>query len=68
MAIEHWKASGLDLTPILHVPERPFGDELHQTKVQDHGIERARPAADLGGAGGHRHQHPDPARVPPSAT
>ncbi|MEZ5180514.1 MAG: glutamate synthase large subunit [Acidimicrobiales bacterium] len=40
-AIEHWKASGLDLTPILHVPERPFGDELHQTKVQDHGIERA---------------------------
>jgi len=40
-AVEHWKAAGLDLTPILHVPERPFGDELHQTKGQDHGIERA---------------------------
>ena len=40
-AIDHWKASGLDLTPILHVPERPFGDELHNTKGQDHGLERA---------------------------
>ena len=40
-AIDHWKASGLDLTPILHVPERPFGDELHNTKGQDHGLDRA---------------------------
>jgi glutamate synthase (NADPH) large chain len=28
-AVDHWKAAGLDLTPILHVPERPFGDDLH---------------------------------------
>ena len=40
-AIDHWKASGLDLTPILHVPERPFGDELYNTKGQDHGLDRA---------------------------
>ncbi|WP_426573018.1 glutamate synthase large subunit [Aquihabitans sp. McL0605] len=40
-AIEHWKASGLDLSPILHVPERPFGDELHNTRGQDHGLDRA---------------------------
>jgi glutamate synthase (NADPH/NADH) large chain len=40
-AVEHWKASGLDLTPILHVPERPFGDELYNTKGQDHGLDRA---------------------------
>jgi glutamate synthase (NADPH/NADH) large chain len=29
-AIEHWKAAGLDLTPLLHVPERPFGGALLQ--------------------------------------
>ncbi|MBX3313455.1 MAG: glutamate synthase large subunit [Actinobacteria bacterium] len=40
-AIDHWKAAGLDLTPILHVPERPFGDELFNTKGQDHGLDRA---------------------------
>ncbi len=40
-AVEHWKASGLDLTPILHVPERPFGDDLLNTTGQDHGLERA---------------------------
>jgi glutamate synthase (NADPH/NADH) large chain len=40
-AVEHWKASGMDLAPILHVPERPFGGDLHQTTGQDHGLERA---------------------------
>ncbi|MFN8017804.1 MAG: glutamate synthase-related protein [Acidimicrobiales bacterium] len=40
-AVDHWKAAGLDLTPILHVPDRPFGDELHNTKGQDHGLDRA---------------------------
>jgi glutamate synthase (NADPH/NADH) large chain len=40
-AVDHWKAAGLDLTPILHVPERPFGDELFNTKGQEHGLERA---------------------------
>jgi glutamate synthase (NADPH/NADH) large chain len=40
-AVDHWKAAGLDLTPILHVPERPFGDALHNTTGQDHGLDRA---------------------------
>jgi len=40
-AIEHWKAAGLDLTPILHVPERPYGGALHRTIGQDHGLDKA---------------------------
>jgi glutamate synthase (NADPH/NADH) large chain len=40
-AIDHWKAQGLDLTPLLHVPERPFGGELRRTRGQDHGLDRA---------------------------
>jgi glutamate synthase (NADPH) large chain len=40
-AVEHWKASGLDLTPILHQPESPWEQDLHCTKGQDHGLERA---------------------------
>ncbi|CAO5188721.1 glutamate synthase (large subunit, NADP-dependent) [Frankia sp. AiPs1] len=40
-AIEHWKASGLDITPLLHTPERPFGGSLHCTSSQDHGLDKA---------------------------
>jgi glutamate synthase (NADPH/NADH) large chain len=41
-AVEHWKASGLDLSPILHVPESAFADQdRHCTKTQDHGLDRA---------------------------
>ncbi len=40
-AVDHWKAAGLDLAPILHVPERPFGGDLTCTTTQDHGLERA---------------------------
>jgi glutamate synthase (NADPH/NADH) large chain len=43
-AIDHWKAAGLDLTPIFHVvtsPEQFAGQDLHHTKAQDHGIERS---------------------------
>ena len=29
-AIEHWKAAGLDLAPMLHVPELPDGAAPHQ--------------------------------------
>ena len=38
-AIEHWKAAGLDLTPILHVPDGE-GSRRHIVE-QDHGLERA---------------------------
>jgi len=40
-AIEHWKAKGLDLTPILHQPE--VGPEVGRYRQidQDHGIEKS---------------------------
>jgi glutamate synthase (NADPH/NADH) large chain len=40
-AIEHWKASGLDLSPILTVPPLPSGGPRHRVTTQDHGLERA---------------------------
>ncbi|MEX1177225.1 MAG: glutamate synthase large subunit [Nitriliruptor sp.] len=40
-AVEHWKAQGLDLAPILHVPTSPWEQDRHATKTQDHGLERA---------------------------
>ncbi|MDQ7807229.1 glutamate synthase large subunit [Amycolatopsis sp. A133] len=40
-AIDHWKAAGLDLSPIFHVPDMaPAGLRLQQT-LQDHGLEKA---------------------------
>jgi glutamate synthase (NADPH/NADH) large chain len=56
-AIAHWKASGLDISPILAVPQNPYGQTLIQSVGQDHGldealdqrlIELARPAIDDG--------------------
>jgi glutamate synthase (NADPH/NADH) large chain len=40
-AVDHWKASGLDLTPILHMPRLPEGASRHCTTTQDHGLDRA---------------------------
>jgi len=40
-AVEHWKASGLDLTPVLHVPDLPEGTVRHNTVRQDHGLDKA---------------------------
>ena len=54
-AIDHWKAKGLDLTPILHKPDDPYGQTMFCSKSQEHGldealdnqlIELARPALD----------------------
>ena len=40
-AVDHWKAAGLDLSPIFHVPDMaPRGLRLQQT-LQDHGLEKA---------------------------
>jgi len=38
-AVAHWKASGLDLRPVLHVPETR--GERHRVREQDHGLDRA---------------------------
>ena len=40
-AVEHWKAAGLDLSPILHVPELPVGTARRCVGRQDHGLEKA---------------------------
>jgi glutamate synthase (NADPH) large chain len=40
-AVDHWKAAGLDLGPLLHVPELPKGAALHQLIEQDHGLAKA---------------------------
>jgi len=38
-AIEHYKASGIDLTPILHKIDVPAGTKLYNTEQQDHKLE-----------------------------
>ncbi len=40
-AVDHWKAAGLDLTPVLHLPELPEGAALRRTTSQDHGLDQA---------------------------
>lgn len=40
-AVDHWKADGLDLAPILHLPEIARESRRHQWKEQDHGLELA---------------------------
>jgi glutamate synthase (NADPH/NADH) large chain len=40
-AVDHWKAQGLDLAPLLYVPELPEGAALHRTTGQDHGLDKA---------------------------
>ena len=40
-AVDHWKASGLDLSPILHLPPLAPDSVRHQRTEQDHGIDRA---------------------------
>ncbi len=56
-AVDHWKAQGLDLAPVLHVPDLPEGAARRSTVEQDHGlaaaldnrfVEAARPALEDG--------------------
>ncbi len=37
-AVNHWKAHGLDLRPVLYAPELPAGSSLRNTTTQDHGL------------------------------
>ncbi|WP_406031814.1 glutamate synthase large subunit [Nocardioides sp. NBC_00163] len=49
-AIDHWKASGLDLSPIFTRVESPqqFSDQaLYNTKGQDHGLEKSLDVSEL---------------------
>jgi glutamate synthase (NADPH/NADH) large chain len=40
-AVDHWKASGLDFSPILRVPDLADGAARFCTTEQDHGLDRA---------------------------
>jgi glutamate synthase (NADPH) large chain len=40
-AIGHWKAAGLDLSSVLAQPDVPDGMDRRQTRLQDHGLEKA---------------------------
>ena len=40
-AVDHWKGDGLDLSPILHVPELAPGEARRHTTQQDHGLAEA---------------------------
>jgi glutamate synthase (NADPH/NADH) large chain len=40
-AVQHWKAQGLDLSPVLHVPDLPEGTPRRCVTKQDHGLEKA---------------------------
>jgi glutamate synthase (NADPH) large chain len=41
LAVEHWKASGLDLSRVLYAPPLPEGASLTCKNSQDHGLDRA---------------------------
>lgn len=40
-AVDHWKAQGLDLQPLFHVPILGAGAVRHRTVEQDHGLGKA---------------------------
>ena len=40
-AIAHWKADGLDLSPLLYAAEPAHGTDRLNTRIQDHGMELA---------------------------
>jgi glutamate synthase domain-containing protein 3 len=40
-AVDHWKAGGLDLSPIFHVPEIEESAARHCVTAQDHGLDKA---------------------------
>ena len=40
-AVDHWKASGLDISPILAVPENRYDQTMYQSVGQDHGLDEA---------------------------
>ncbi|OQX36302.1 MAG: glutamate synthase large subunit, partial [Candidatus Sedimenticola endophacoides] len=40
-AVSHWKARGLDLSPVFAKPEAPEGVGIYQSETQDHGLDKA---------------------------
>jgi glutamate synthase (NADPH/NADH) large chain len=40
-AIDHWKAKGLDISPMLESPHNPYEQTLTSSVAQDHGLDEA---------------------------
>jgi glutamate synthase (NADPH/NADH) large chain len=40
-AIDHWKAKGLDISPMLEIPQNPYEQTLTSSVGQDHGLDEA---------------------------
>ena len=40
-AVDHWKAQGLDIEPILVIPQNPYQQTRHHSVSQDHGLDEA---------------------------
>ncbi|MFQ1001107.1 glutamate synthase large subunit [Modestobacter sp. SSW1-42] len=40
-AVDHWKASGIDLSPVVAVPDLPAGTPRRKVRDQDHGLDVA---------------------------
>jgi glutamate synthase (NADPH/NADH) large chain len=40
-AIDHWKADGLDLSPMLATPANPYQQSLRRSREQDHALDAA---------------------------
>jgi len=40
-AIDHWKAKGLDISPILATSQNPYNQSMHHNVDQDHGLDGA---------------------------
>ena len=40
-AVSHWKARGLDISPILAIPQNPYKQTRHQSVAQEHGLKDA---------------------------
>jgi glutamate synthase (NADPH) large chain len=70
-AVDHWKANGLDITPVLAVPDNRYGQSLHTRRAAGPRSRRgARPGADPARPAGDRRGHAgldraaDPQRQP----
>jgi len=37
-AVDHWKARGLDISPILAIPKNPYNQTSYRSRQQDHGL------------------------------
>jgi glutamate synthase (NADPH/NADH) large chain len=61
-AVQHWKASGLDLSPVLAVPQLAAGAARRAVSAQDHGLQKALDHT-LIALAGDALEHQEPVRI-----